>query len=56
MMKTLKEYIDEIMAEENTQGDVGTAKLANLRKRQTPGQPQEVPEPLKDFQNHAKDK
>lgn len=54
-MKTLKEYIDQIMAEENTQGDVGTVKLSNLRKKQTPGQPQEVPEPLKDFENHLKD-
>lgn len=38
-MKTLKEYIDKVMQEENTQGDEGTPKLTKHRMKMTPGQP-----------------
>lgn len=37
-MKTLKEYIDSVLEEENTQGDEGTDKLTKHRKKMTPGQ------------------
>lgn len=37
-MKTLKEYIDAVLEEENTQGDEGTDKLTKHRKKMTPGQ------------------
>jgi hypothetical protein len=38
-MLTLKDYIDRVLDEENTQGDVGTAKLTKHRMKLTPGQP-----------------
>lgn len=37
-MKTLKDYIEQVMREENTQGDEGTDKLTKHRKKMTPGQ------------------
>jgi hypothetical protein len=38
-MLTLKDYIDRVLDEENTQGDVGTPKLTKHRMKLTPGQP-----------------
>ena len=46
-MKTFKEYI----AEENTQGDIGTRKLALHHLRFTPGQVENPEDPLKDFKD-----
>lgn len=42
-MKTLKEYIDEVLREENTQGDEGTPKLTKHRKDMTPGEEKPTP-------------
>lgn len=48
-MFTLKDYIQKILEEENTQGDIGTDKLTKNRKKATPGEPMITPEPLKDY-------
>jgi hypothetical protein len=44
-MLKFKDYIQE----ENTQGDIGTDKLTNHRKRLTPGQPMKTGEMLPDY-------
>lgn len=44
-MKTFKEYLQE----ENTQGDIGTRKLALHHLRFTPGQIDNPEDPLEDF-------
>lgn len=49
-MITLKDYIERALAEENTQGDIGTDKLTRTRKKATPGEPMVTPEPLKGFE------
>ena len=38
-MLTLKDYIQKVLDEENTQGDEGTPKLTKHRMKLTPGQP-----------------
>ena len=43
-MKTLKEYIDAVLEEENTQGDDGTPKLTKHRKDMTPGEEKPTPD------------
>lgn len=45
-MKTFKSFLEE----ENTQGDIGTDKLTQTRKKQTPGENPVTPEPLKGFE------
>lgn len=45
-MLGFKEYISE----ENMQGDEGTDKLTQTRKKATPGELPVTPEPLKDFE------
>lgn len=51
-MKSLKEYIDAVLDEENTQGDEGTPKLTKHRMKMTPGQPvHDVSKPKKDESN-----
>jgi len=44
-MQTFKQF-----CEENTQGDIGTDKLTQTRKKATPGEKPVTPEPLKDFE------
>lgn len=44
-MISFKEYLEE----ENTQGDIGTDKLTNHRKRLTPGQPMETNDMFPDY-------
>lgn len=43
-MKSLKEYIEEVLREENTQGDEGTPKLTKHRKDMTPGEEKPTPD------------
>ena len=45
LMLKFKDYIQE----ENTQGDIGTDKLTNHRKKLTPGQPMKTGEMLPDY-------
>lgn len=45
-MISFKQYLDE----ENTQGDIGTRKLALHHLRFTPGQVDDVPNPLEEFE------
>ena len=50
-MKTLADYIKEVqMREENTQGDIGTDKLTQTRKKATPGEKPVTPEPYKNYE------
>jgi hypothetical protein len=46
----LRHSIRNKLKEENTQGDIGTDKLTNTRKKLTPGEKMVTPEPLKDFE------
>ena len=50
-MKTFKEYLQE----ENTQGDIGTRKLALHHLRFTPGQLEDPEEQLKEFKRKMDD-
>lgn len=47
-MKSFKDYLKE----ENTQGDEGTPKLTQHRKKLTPGEKPTTPEPYKNFNSY----
>ena len=56
-MLTLKDYIDRVLDEENTQGDIGTAKLTKHRMKMTPGQPVvNVEGPVKEEESQSEKK
>lgn len=50
VQKTLGIKLHKSVNEENTQGDIGTDKLTQTRKKQTPGEKPATAEPLRDFE------
>lgn len=50
IQKTLGVKLHKSVNEENTQGDIGTDKLTQTRKKQTPGENPVTAEPLRDFE------